>query len=377
MSEKDSPEWPQALRPQRPHLWIAPGLALCFAAFFLLFWNETKILDHYQNLDQGIPEVHSVRMDRIDPEMNGKLVHISGLAITGETLTDPVFDVSANAVKLRRDVQVYQWREKRVTVVEDDASGTPLETMAIYEKIWSDAMIPSSGFQVPEGHANPSAPPYKSKEFAANTVTLGAFTLSRSFIEQIDRFHPLKLDPDALSRLPEDIRWEAHRETWGFFIGEDPKNPEIGDMRIEFHSAGPLTVTVVARQAGNLLLPYPVGGGVLRIGSHGIDGMFPQALRRSVLLIWGFRLGGFVAMFAGLVLVLIPILRRKAAGPFVRAMSAKADPFLLAFLMAPALSFGAIAAVWFAARPVLAGVLIGAALVFLLGLRMLPDRHSD
>jgi hypothetical protein len=378
-SDTESLALSQTERPRRLYRWVLSGLALFLAAFPLLFWNESRTLGQYRRSGEGVLEVHPVRMDRIDPDMNGKLVHVSGLAITGETLRDPVFGVAANAVKLRRRVQVYQWREKTVPV-DDAAGGGDSKTAVVYDAAWSDRIIPSSEFQAAAEHPNPPAFPYADREFTAKTVTLGAYTLSQPFIEQIDRFRPLKLDREALSRLPADIRWDARRQPDGFFIGDDPEKPAVGDMRATFQAAGPLTVTVVGRQAGNLLLPYPSDKGMislLRVGAHSVEGVFPPAREGHAALIWGLRLGGFALMFLGLALIFVPVMRdAETGGPFVRGLAAKADPWLLAFLAAAALSFAVIAAVWFVVRPILAAVLLGAAVVFLLGVRMLPEHDS-
>jgi hypothetical protein len=299
--------------------------------------------------------------------MNGKLIHVHGPAITGETLRDPVFGVAANAVKLRRQVQVYQSRETQALSAGEEAPGGTAPVVARE----TDRADPP---------ADPTAPPYSVAEFTARMVTLGAYTLSRPFIEQIDRFRPLKLDREAIIRLPPELRWDAHREPHGFFIGDDPKAPGVGDMRVTFQAVGPLTVSVVGRQAGNRLLPYPTDQGeiaLLRVGAHSVDGMFPQARQHSAVLIWGLRLGGFGLMLAGLALILVPPLRRaEPEGSFLKGVADRVDPWLLAFLMASALSFATIAAVWFVVRPVLAAVLVGTAAAFIVGLWMLPERQS-
>ena len=252
-----------------------------------------------------------------------------------------MFGVTANAIKMRRQVQVYR----------------------------------------PDGDAKPPDPLYSTAEFAANRVTVGAFTLSKPFIEQIDRFRPMRLEREVLSRLPPDLRWDAHREPHGFFIGENPKTPRFGEIRVIFQAVGPLVVSVVGRQEGNLLVPFPTDKGVialLREGAHSVDGMFPQARYRGAALIWGGRMGGFALMFAGLSLILIPLLKRRASvDPFFNGVAERADPRILAFLMASALSFATIAAVWFVVRPVLAAVLIGTAAAFIFGLWMLPERTSE
>ncbi len=376
-SETESPAVTTEDRPGRLYRWLLSGLTLVLLSFPLLFWNESQALHQYRRSGEGVPHVHSARMDRIDPEMNGKLVHVSGLAITGETLRDPVFGVAANALKLRRRIQVYQWHE--VPVRSEGADGDGEEPSRVrYTKGWSDRMIPSSTFQMPAGHRNPSAPPYPAREFVARTVTLGAYTLSRPFIDRIDRFQPMKIDGHILSRLPVDIRWDAHEEPHGIYIGDDPGAPAVGDVRVSFQVAPPATISVVARQAGNQLLPYRTDSGMialLRAGAHTADGMLPSGRQRSALLTWGLRLGGFGLMFFGLALMLLPILRQEGNVPFLRSVGAKADPWLLAFLMAAALTFATIAAVWFVARPVLAAVLVGASVAFFIGFRMLPDRH--
>ena len=45
--------------------------------------------------------------DAVDPANDGTLVHMTGMATTAETLTDPAFDVSANALKLTRRVMCW------------------------------------------------------------------------------------------------------------------------------------------------------------------------------------------------------------------------------------------------------------------------------
>lgn len=378
-SDTESLALSKTQRPRKLYRWVLSGLALFLAAFPLLLWNESRTLNQYRRSGESAPAVHPVRMDRIDPDMNGKRVHVSGLAITGETLRDPVFGVTANAVKLRRIVEVYQWREKKVPAGDEAGDGAP-KTTVVYETVWSSRPIPSSTFQAAADHPNPSTFPYSDREFTAKTVTLGAYTLSQPFVEKIDRFRSLKIDREAISQLPAGLRWDAHLKPDGFFIGDDPDAPAVGDMRVRFQTAGPLTVTVVGRQAGNVLLPCHTDMGMvslLRVGAHSVDGVFPSAQKGNAVLVWGLRLGGFTLMFLGLALTFAPIMRgADTCGPFIRRLAAKADPWMLAFLVAAALSFAVIAAVWFVVRPILAAVLVGAAIVFLLGVRMLPDRHA-
>ena len=79
---------------------IFVGLFLFLAAFPLLFWNEGRAVKTARSLDEGAAAVVSIAADRVDGSLEGKLIHISGLATTTETLADPTFGVSLAAIKL-------------------------------------------------------------------------------------------------------------------------------------------------------------------------------------------------------------------------------------------------------------------------------------
>ena len=57
--------------------------------------------------DITVPETLNVVFE----ENSGKLVLVSGTLRIEDTLQDPAYAISINAVKLRRVVQMYQWYE--------------------------------------------------------------------------------------------------------------------------------------------------------------------------------------------------------------------------------------------------------------------------
>ncbi len=87
------------------------GIILFLVSFVLLFWNEGRAVKAAKTLEEGLGLVVSVASEPVDSGNDGKLVHTTGEATTDETLTDPQFGVLAHAVKLRREVQMYQWTE--------------------------------------------------------------------------------------------------------------------------------------------------------------------------------------------------------------------------------------------------------------------------
>lgn len=75
---------------------IVIGIILFLIAFPVLFWNEGRAVKRAKSLTEGSKVVVSVPAHSVNPENEGELVHVTGKADTEETVTDPVFGVSAN-----------------------------------------------------------------------------------------------------------------------------------------------------------------------------------------------------------------------------------------------------------------------------------------
>jgi hypothetical protein len=290
---------------------IVVGLIFLVAAFTLLFWNEGRAVKRYKTLSEGGGAVVSIPVDRVDGANQGRLVHASALASTEETLSDPTFAVQANALKLRRTVEMYQWRENRKSEEKKKlGGGTETVTTYRYEKVWSESLISSSGFKKPSGHQNPSSMAYSSSEQQAGKVSFGAFVLSPSLVDRIRSYSPVRLGAEY--RLPAglDERARLHGND-SVYIGEEPDSPQVGDIRVSFDEVRPLEVSLVAAQAGSSFEPYSTRAGgsieLLQVGTHAAEAMFEKAQRDNTLLTWGLRLLGLILMFLGLKLVLGPL----------------------------------------------------------------------
>ena len=93
---------------------IGSGILLFIIGTVLLFWNEGRAVRTAQSLAEGSKSVISVSSDKVDSGNEQKLVHLTGLATTKETLKDSIFNVSEkNAIKLIRHVEMYQWKEHK------------------------------------------------------------------------------------------------------------------------------------------------------------------------------------------------------------------------------------------------------------------------
>jgi hypothetical protein len=126
------------------------------ASFVVLFWNEGRSVRTARALAEGKAAVVSIDAGRVDAARDGKLVHVSGLATTDQTLKDPQFRVSAPAIRLQRIVKMYQWRERSETRTQRTLGGGQEQvTTFTYAKDWSDTPIDSTRFKKPAGHENP------------------------------------------------------------------------------------------------------------------------------------------------------------------------------------------------------------------------------
>lgn len=121
---------------------IVLGLVLFVLAFPLLFWNEGRAVKTYQTLKEGGRNVVTVAADSVEAANAGHLIHVTGLADTDATLTDPVFNVSAKALKLKRSVEMYQWKEGSSSKTKKKlGGGTETTTEYSYSKEWSERLV--------------------------------------------------------------------------------------------------------------------------------------------------------------------------------------------------------------------------------------------
>lgn len=343
------------------------GLIIFVIAFPLLFWNEGRAVRRQKTLEEGSGLVMSVSADRVDPANDGKLIHVTGTADTTETLKDPVFGVSANALKIRRDVEMYQWEEKeKKNTRKKIGGGTTTTTTYSYSKTWSSSVIHSSNFKQAGDHQNPGNMPYASETWTANPVTLDAYTLSSSLLGKINTYTSLAVDADTSA--------PAGMQKVGdiFYRGENPASPEIGDIRVTFQKVPATPVSIVAKQVQNTFEPYTSKNGgkleLLEIGTFSAEAMFTQAQADNRTMTWLIRGGGFLLMWIGLGMMLKLLSVLADVLPFLGNIIG-AGTSLIAGLVAAVLSLITVAVAWVVYRPLLGVALLAAALAIVFVVR--------
>jgi hypothetical protein len=306
----------------------------------------------------------------VDNANDQKLVHLSGEAKTDEVLTDSIFGVSVNAIKLHRGVEMYQWKENKQSKTKKKiGGGTETVTEYTYQKDWSDRLIDSSDFKITEDHSNPASMPYDSETMQAQNVAVGAFQLSSSLIGGINNYTDMALPEDL--NVPEGLRDTAIKTNNGFYIGWDPAEPEIGDVRVRFKVAPETEVSIISKQTGNTFEPYltKVGGTIelLEIGTHSADAMIETAQQQNKIFTWILRAIGFLMMWFGLMMILKPLSVIADVLPILGSIVG-AGAGIIAFLIAAICWMVTVAIAWIFYRPLLgiALLVIAAALLFAL-----------
>ncbi len=343
---------------------IIAGLILFVIAFPLLFWNEGRAVKRYKTLKEGGGAVISVPVDKVDGANGGKLIHVTGKADTQERLTDPVFNISSKAIKLKRTVEMYQWNESASSETKKKLGGsTETVTTYTYNKIWSTSVLSSSSFKQQQGHQNPGTMPFQSTEQVAAKVQLGAFQLSSSLIHSMDNYSALPLMDK--SALPSSLRDKVLVHDAKIYMGKNPVSPSVGDVRIAFEIIKPVQISVIAQQVGNTFEPYrsKVGGTIelLQTGSHSADAMIQSAQDANKVMTWILRAVGLFLMAIGLKIVLKPLSVLADVLPILGNILESGTGFI-AFLLAGVLSLVTIAIAWLFYRP-----LIGLGLIALAG----------
>lgn len=236
------------------------GLMTFLLSFYLIFTNEGRALKTATSLAEGLSLVVSPdSIHSVAPENEGRLVHIIGALRTSKLLSDPNYGVHLPAVKLRRHVEMYQWVETEESSEYTEDGQVKKETKYSYNTEWRSEIVNSRNFDREIGHKNPSAMAVESFTATAPFVQIGRFFLSAGLIDKIDNFKAL-----SLAKL-EDPHVDIIRRGDFFYHSENPKYPEVGDVRVSFSYAGLSSddpdlgpahvVTVIARQRGDQLIP--------------------------------------------------------------------------------------------------------------------------
>lgn len=355
------------------------GILMFLAGFPVLFWNEGNTVKTRKALDEGQGAcVVAESNAKVDADLDGKLVHMSGVADTKDVLTDAAFGIQTTAIKLSRKVEMFQWIEESHTKEEKKLGGKIERTTTYtYKQDWRPGVVSSANFKE-AGHVNPPAMEFKDETQLAKNVSFGAYRLSEGQISSIGRAQPYEFPtnyvcPAGRTVLNGSVLYVPNAET-----RMNEKNnrdvvamPRIGDMRVTITQILPHKISLVAKQNGDTFAPYVAKNGkkvqMLADGEKTMEEMFANAQSANTMMCWIIRIVGIALMFFGLSAVFRPLSVLADVLPILGDIVGIGTGFV-AGVIALVCGLTTIAIAWIFYRPVLAIILLAAVagLIFLL-----------
>ncbi len=364
------------------------GPAMLVMAVYLLFNNEGDYLNTAQALDELQPLVQHVENTATpDAALEGKPVHLSGTATTGDVLVDEAYGVQAKGIMLRRNVQYAQWVEKKKKRIGDDKKPSYMtdteyrrsrdnEWIYSYHLSWVNNPINSATFHHEE-YRSANYTHYKADtlEQWATDVQVGSYKLTNSQIKRITS-DGKRVTPQL---VPETLKKHAMLHGEYLFIGRapegssyyplNPESPSVGDVRISWRQTSPQRpVSLVAVQKGNSFEPYTATNGAVvdlfYTDTLGLPQCFEEARTTNTMNLWMVRMGGWLMFWGAFACMLKPL-----AGmvPVCRKL-AEDGAVVISLILGTIGSLLTISVSWLFCRPLLAVLTLGVimALIWLL-----------
>lgn len=369
---------------------IGTGILLIVAATVLLWWNEGRTvrtgdaIAEAQMVTEPIPSI-----DKIDSAFEGKMVYATGRAVTKDELTDPVFGVKVNAIKLRRKVEYYQWVEHRRSEKRQKlGGGEETVTTYTYSMEWVNHPVDSQSFKQMMGHENKTRIQTEAVDWLAPNVTFGAYRFPAFLTRSIGGEKPLDISltdtqraelqkaffaPNASLDASQVVGQQGasmiHTQTNTIYVGREPGSPSIGDVRVTFFETPAAEVSILAKVNGDTFVPFRASNGNtfsrLSMGVQDMNSMFDAAKSSNATMAWILRGLGVVLCIAGFGMIFASLKVLADVIPLLGSIVG-AGTGLVAGLLGSAWSLVIIAIAWIRFRPVLGFCLLGAALALVI-----------
>ena len=347
------------------------GLLVFIIGTGLLWWNEGRTVRTAKAIGDAASHVESVAdVSKVDASLNGKLIHASAFADTKDTLSDDLFGVREQAIKLDRKVEYYQWVEHSQTKKRDKVGGgEETITTYTYEQEWVKKPVNSSNFKESRyRNANRVLSQVEERKETAQHVTFGAYTLPESLVESISGSEPVEVRMTEEQRFTWDERLHmlmpkvntetslVHTSVNTVYLGLSPNSPQVGDVRVTFTKVPPADISLIAQVDGSTFKAYRAKNGQsfsrLQMGTVSADEMILQARSENNLWAWVLRVIGILLVVGGLkgMFGLLPMLFKVL--PFLGSI-VDAGVGLVSWILGLAWSFIIIAIAWLVFRPII------------------------
>ncbi|MBQ9574812.1 MAG: TMEM43 family protein [Synergistaceae bacterium] len=356
---------------------ITIGFILIAAGTWLLWWNEERTFKTAGAIAEAELVTQNVEdVSRIDPALEGKLIHASARAETDETVTDSLFGIKINAINLRRNAEYYQWQEHSHSETRKKlGGGEETVTTYTYSREWVSSPIDSNKFEDPSYRGrNKILADIKDETFWAGKVSFGAYRLPDFLKHSIGGEVPMTLQSADTKQLERIINVPSGRRAGDMisiqgstvYIGQNPGNPSIGDVRVTFTQTPAAEVSLIAKVIRDTFEPFRASNGYdfsrLSMGTLSTERMFEGARSDNSIMAWILRAVGVVCVIIGLRMIFAPLSVIADVIPILGTIVG-AGAGIVAMLLGMAWSMCVVAVAWVRFRPLIAGGLIAGALL--------------
>ena len=362
-------------------LGIGAGIVLIIGMIALLWWNEGRAVQTQRSLSEGSGLVVSLPISSVDPAQEGQLVHLTGALSTDQVLSDDTFLVTAQGVRLVRNVEMYQWIETSTTERQQNLGGSETRTTTYsYALGWADRQQDSSKFQDAAAHQNPLMS-HTGSTFRLESAELEAFTVGRNVLDRVGGADRLELPAEFEEPLRERFGENVSIVDGAVYLGADPAQPALGDHRVSYEMVPLGTISVVGAQQGTGVAAYATRAGdsllLVRQGAATAQEMFDAAASSNNVMTWVLRAAGLMLLITGFSMLLKPLSVLASVLPFLGRLVGTATG-LVAAVFGVAIGTLTIAAAWLAFRPLVSVIVfaIGAGLIFVIRQQIVRRRQK-
>lgn len=285
---------------------ILIGLILFISSFAVLYWNEGRT--DMSGIAKNSTEINSL-VANADSSINGKLVSTTGNIDTTQTIGDGLYLKPDKFIAVERNVEIYAWEEESQSSSQDNVGGsTTTNTTYTYKKDWVTNPADSSEFKSPTDHVNPTKS-ISDNSTTATSATVGIYTINPGTIS-LPEYTAIVLKPEAVTLPPEII---LANDTFLFVKKSDIGTidaPQIGDMRISYKALKPgFNGTVFGKLEGGQITPFfdKEQNKLYRLFAGSRDEGIASLHSEYTIMLWLFRVLGFLMMYFGISMVLGPI----------------------------------------------------------------------
>ena len=346
---------------------ILVGIIFILAGIFLLWFNEGRTVKTKAAIMEAEDEYIDVSSETIDKNNEGKLIATNGkLEVSYDGATDTTFDIHVAKPKLKRTVEMYQWKETC-----EDNNGNEV---CRYSMVWDDEIINSNAFE-DATHNNPSSMPYSSETFTADGSKIGGFSLDRELLNQLSADKKINLKDTAKTT-------NMGLTTDGtYYTNVQNETPKVGDIRISFSYSDATNVSVLAVQKNNGFSKFTSkeGYSIYELEEGTLTGkqILQKLSDENNMTKWIFRLMGTIFIIGGFAAIISPLQRLANFIPFFGTVFGWVTGFAT-FILGLALSLIVIALAWLRYRPVLSiGLLIGVLIVIILTKKLKTKNNTN